>query len=114
LSTKVPPPLVAGVGRAQRRAVRDAGALLRELGHDVIQRDPDYPAAATVGNFIPRYLRGIRDDVATLPLPRRLEERTRQMARLGGLFSDRRMSATVRPKKPCVRACWRSLTTLTW
>jgi amidase len=103
LSTKVPPPLVAGVGRAQRRAVRDAGALLRELGHDVIQRDPDYPAAATVGNFIPRYLRGIRDDVATLPLPRRLEERTRQMARLGGLFSDRRMSA-IRAAEEAVRA----------
>ena len=43
LSTKVPPPLTARVGRAQRAAVEEAGALLRELGHEVIVRDPDYP-----------------------------------------------------------------------
>ena len=66
---------------------------MRELGHDVIRRDPDYPAATIAGNFIPRYLRGIHDDVTTLPRPDRLEKRTRAMARLGGLISDRRMTA---------------------
>jgi amidase len=91
-SARVPPPLFARVGKAQRAAVDEAGGLLRELGHDVIRRDPDYPATATIGHYTPRYLRGIYDDMRTMPHPDRLESRTRSMARLGGLFSDRRMS----------------------
>jgi amidase len=93
LSTKVPPPLVARVGAAQRRAVRDAGLLLRELGHDVVDRDPDYPPTVAAANLIPRYWRGVHDDVATMPHPERLEARTRTIARLGGLFSDRQIAA---------------------
>jgi amidase len=94
LSTKVPPPLIAAVGTAQRRAVCDAGVLLRELGHHVVMRDPDYPVTATVTNMVPRYLRGVRDDVALMPSPERLEPRTREIVRLGGLFSDRRIAAS--------------------
>lgn len=93
LSTKVPPPLLTRVGTAQRRAVRDAGALLGELGHDVVVRDPDYPPSATLTSLLPRYLRGVRDEMAMLPEPQRLEARSREMARLGGLFSDRRIAA---------------------
>jgi amidase len=93
LSSKVPPPLVARVGKAQRHAVRDAGALLRELGHDVVERDPDYPTKTFAANVIPRFWRGVHDDVATMPHPDRLEARTRTIARLGGLFSDRRIAA---------------------
>ena len=103
LSTKVPPPLVTVVGKAQRRAVHDAGVLLRELGHDVVARDPDYPVTATLTNLLPRYLRGVRDDMAAMPLPQRLEARTRGMARLGGLFSDRRIAA-VRAAEERIRA----------
>jgi amidase len=93
LSTKVPPPLTARVGRAQRAALDEAGALLRELGHEVVVRDPDYPARAFHGQLLPRYLRGVYDDVQTLPRKDRLEKRTRTLARLGGLISDRRMAA---------------------
>lgn len=93
ISTKVPPGLIARVGRSQRAAVEEAAVLLRELGHEVVMRDPDYPATGTAGQFIPRYLRGIRDDVATMPHPERLEARTRAMARLGRLVSDRRIAA---------------------
>ncbi len=93
LSTKVPPLLTARVGRAQRAAVDEAGALLRELGHEVFVRDPDYPTGAAYGNLLPRYFRGVYDDVATLPRKDRLEPRTRAFARIGGLFSDRRMAA---------------------
>ncbi|MCW2687603.1 MAG: amidase, Asp-tRNAAsn/Glu-tRNAGln amidotransferase subunit [Mycobacterium sp.] len=93
LSAKIPSPLVARVGRAQRLALDEAGALLRELGHDVINRDPDYPPAGTVAGFLPRYLHGIHDEAKKLPRPGALEARTRRMARLGGLFSDRRMAA---------------------
>jgi amidase len=93
LSTKVPPPLLTRVGTAQRRAVRDAGALLGELGHDVVVRDPDYSPSATLTCLLPRYLRGVRDEMGMLPEPQRLEARSREMARLGGLFSDRRVAA---------------------
>jgi amidase len=92
LSTKVPPPLFARVGEAQRAAVRDAGTLLRSFGHEVVVRNPDYPRAAAAG-FLPRYLRSIHDNVKSMPRPERLEARTRAMARLGGLFSDRRIAA---------------------
>jgi amidase len=93
LSTKVPPPLVVNVGKQQRAAVDEAGALLRELGHDVVVRDPDYPPAAIYANYLPRYFRGIYNDVRTLPHQDRLEERTRNMARIGSLLSERRMAA---------------------
>ncbi len=93
LSTKLPPLLVARIGRAQRAAVQEAGELLRELGHDVVERDPDYPTSSIVEQALPRYLRGVYDDVSTLPHPERLEARTRGMVRIGGLISDRRMAA---------------------
>lgn len=93
LSTKVPPTLTARIGRAQRAAVDEAGALLSELGHDVVVRDPDYPAGAVYGHLLPRYFRGVYDDVQTLPHKDRLEKRTRAFARIGGLISDRRMAA---------------------
>lgn len=92
LSTKAPSPLPGRLGTAQRRAVDEAGALLRSLGHDVITRDPDYPATV-INRYLPRYFRGIRNDVRSLPHPERLEARTRGMARIGGLFSDRRIAA---------------------
>jgi amidase len=103
LSTKVPPPLVVNVGNQQRAAVKEAGALLRELGHDVVVRDPDYPPAAIYANFLPRYFRGIYDDVRSLPHQDRLEKRTRSMARIGSLVSDRRM-ASVRAGESAVAA----------
>src|ERR1700687_4965072 len=93
LSTKVPPPIVARVGRSQRAALDDAAAVLRELGHQVIRRDPDYPVAALVENFIPRLLRGVHDEAAKTPRPDSCGAGTREMARLGGLISYRRMAA---------------------
>ena len=92
LSTKVPTPLVR-VGREELAAVDAAGALLRELGHDVVVRDPAYPLASIYANFLPRYLRGTSDEADAQAHPERLERRTRTMARMGSFFSDRRMEA---------------------
>lgn len=91
LSTKVPPPLTAYRDAEYRAAVHQAGAVLRELGHDVVVRDFDYPATAVFGHVLPRYFRGVYDDVKVLPHPERLDSRTRGMARIGQMFSDRRM-----------------------
>ncbi|MEZ0051766.1 amidase [Mycobacterium sp. MAA66] len=101
LSTKVPPLVTARIGAAQRAALRQAGALLRELGHDVIERDPDYPTSAVYGHGLPRYFRGVYDDVSALPHPERLDRRTRTFARIGGLLSQRRIDA-IRAGEPAL------------
>ncbi|ORW91513.1 amidase [Mycobacterium szulgai] len=93
LSAKGPTPLPARCGKAQLAALEQAGALLRDLGHEVINRDPDYPALATYANFLPRFLRGVSDDADAQAHPERLEPRTRSLAWLGSFFSDRRMAA---------------------
>lgn len=93
LSTKVPPPLTARLGTSQRAAVREAGALLTSLGHDVIERDPDYPPGAVFAQALPRYFRGVHDSARALPRRERLDRRTRAFARIGGLVSERRVAA---------------------
>lgn len=93
LSTKTPPPLVIRGGKQQRAAVQQAGRLLSDLGHHVVVRDPDYPPSAIPGNYLPRYFRGIYNDFRLLAHPERVEARTRNMARIGSLFSERRMAA---------------------
>lgn len=103
LSTKVPPPMAARVAKAQRSAVEDAGVLLRELGHDVIERDPDYPVSALYAQALPRYFRGVHDDVMALPRRERLDRRTRTFARIGGLVSQRRL-ASMRTAEAAVTA----------
>jgi amidase len=91
VSAKLPPGIVARLGKDQRRALEAMADLLRSLGHKVVERDPDYPpTAATHG--IARYFRGIADDVAALPHPERLEPRTRSMARIGRLISEARIA----------------------
>lgn len=92
LSWKVPPTITARVGRAQRAAVQEAGAVLRDLGHEVVHRDPDYPVWGVYGHALPRMLKGIADMAAQLPHQDRLDGRTRAMMRIGGLISDRRMA----------------------
>ncbi len=100
LSTKVPVPMPVRVGKEELAAVVEAGALLRDLGHEVVVRDPEYPPLA-FGNYLTRYLRGICDDADAQAHPERLEARTRNLARLGSFFSDRRMDS-VRAAEPAL------------
>jgi amidase len=67
-------------------ATADAAAMLAGLGHEVTQRDPDW---GTVGNTITaRFLKGVAETVEEVPLPERLERRTRGFGRLGGLLPE--------------------------
>ena len=84
VSTKAPPPTVVKLAPEQRRAVEETADLLRSLGHDVVERDPDY-GTAFVGVLI-RYLKGIADAADAMPHPERLERRTRGYAQLGRLI----------------------------
>jgi amidase len=83
-STKIPPGVVAKLDGDCERALRETVELLRSLGHEVSERDPDY-GMGTFLALVPRYLGGVRDDARGLDQPRRLERRTRGVARLGEL-----------------------------
>ena len=103
LSAKLPPTMIGRVGRPQQRALDGMEALLRDLGHEVLWRDPDYPAWAVYGHVLPRMWRGIYEDVQHLPHPERLEPRTRTAARLGSLVSDSQL-VKIRAAEPTLAA----------
>jgi amidase len=84
-STKVPLGVISKLDAGARRALDDTVALLRSLGHDVSEHDPDY-GADTIPAVLVRYLRGANQDASTFAHPERLERRTRAIARLGGLI----------------------------
>jgi len=74
------------VDQVVKDAVIDAAELMRSLGHEVSQRDPDWGRIGD--NIFPRFLRGVADTVDEVPLPERLERRTRGFGRLGHLLPD--------------------------
>jgi amidase len=78
------PPTVSDIARG---AVAETAELMRSLGHEVEQRDPNWGGIGN--NVTPRYLRGIAEDFAKVPHPQRLERRTRGFARLGRLIPGR-------------------------
>jgi amidase len=83
VSTKAPPGALPRLGREERRAVEETAALLRSLGHEVVERDPDYPGSLWPASLV-RIMRGVADDVrAAMAHPERLEPRTRRVAALG-------------------------------
>ncbi|HEY4428807.1 MAG TPA: amidase [Solirubrobacteraceae bacterium] len=93
-SSRIPPGTIAHVDPDAARALQDTVEVLRELGHDVTERDPDYGPTA-IPSLVVRYLRGIHDDAAMLAHPERLERRTRAMARLGGLIPEALLERTL-------------------
>jgi amidase len=84
-STRIPPGVISSLDGGAARALQETVELLRSLGHEVLERDPDYGAGAMAAVTV-RYLRGIHDDAHSLAHPERLERRTRGMATLGGLI----------------------------
>jgi amidase len=84
-SMRIPPGVLARLDGDVARAVRETVELLRSLGHDVSERDPDYGLGG-IPEVLTRYLRGIHDDAHGVAHWARLERRTRGMARLGALI----------------------------
>jgi amidase len=87
VSFAVPKGLLAKVDPEIRRATEEVAETLRSLGHEVVERDPDYGLAAL--NWGARYFRGIHDDAKAMADPSRLEPRTKGMARIGQLIGRR-------------------------
>ncbi len=89
VSRKIPPGLIASLSADQRGAWEQAVALLAELGHEVIERDPSYGMAGLV--FTQTWVRGIYEDTLHVPDRSQLEPITRRMAATGRLLvPDRR------------------------
>jgi amidase len=84
----VPPRALAPptVSDEAKDTVAETAELLRSLGHETVERDPDWGMIGN--NSVPRYLRGIAEDAERVPRREGLERRTRAMARLGGLIPD--------------------------
>jgi len=85
VSTKSTIPLVK-VEEPAKHAVAEIADVLRSLGHEVVEHDPNYPDVRP--SFIPRWLRGIADDARSMADPGRLEKRTRSLAGLGRRIGD--------------------------
>jgi amidase len=68
-------------------AVRDTARVLADLGHDV--REVDLPQDRAAQEFSLRYLRAIHESAWLVEEPRRLEPRTRQLVRIGGMVPAR-------------------------
>jgi amidase len=83
LSRRLPPGLLARVSSDQRGAWERTGALLSELGHDVVARDPAYGLAQL--EFLQMWLRGVYQESLNVPDRSQLERSTRQMA-AGGRY----------------------------
>ena len=73
--------LTASADDEQRNAVLQTAERLRDLGHTVEERDPDY--GNTTVNVTARYLHAIRDSAEAMPHPERLARQTRGLAGMG-------------------------------
>jgi amidase len=83
-STKIPPLLIAKLEDEQRRAFEQTLELLRSLGHELSEQDPDY-GYDTGPSVLTRYLRGAHQEAHVLPQYGRLARRTRGFAQMGSL-----------------------------
>ena len=81
ISRKVPSGLIAKLSDDQRGAWERTGALLSDLGHEVVDRDPAYGMVGL--EFSQTWLRGIYEDSLKVPDRSLLERTTRQMAAAG-------------------------------
>jgi amidase len=89
------PPGAGAPDVEQRGAVSATATALRDLGHEVVDRDLDWPAPLG-GRVIARFLRGIADQAAAVPHPERLGRRARGFARLGGAIPEPVVAAAER------------------
>jgi amidase len=88
-SRKLPPGALARLSADQRGAWERTGALLGELGHEVVERDPAYGMAGI--EFTQMWLRGIYEESSHVPDHDQLERSTSQLVATGRrLVPDRR------------------------
>lgn len=87
VSKRIPPLILAKLEGDCERALDETVELLRSLGHDVKEEDPDY-GFDTAPWVLARYLHGIHEEAQATAHPKRLALRTRGMARMGATIPD--------------------------
>ena len=102
MSKKVPPGLIAPLSRGHRQAWHRSGQLLEELGHEVIERDPNYGLVSL--EFTQTWIRGIYEDSLAVPDRSLLERSTRQMAGAGRLLVPPRRRQRLLDKRAATSA----------
>jgi amidase len=83
LSFKTPLP-PSRTGAEVRTSLERLAERIRQLGHEVVERDPDYGRAAD--SVTVRYLCGTAEDTGRFPRPERFQRRTRGFVRMGRLI----------------------------
>jgi amidase len=102
LSRKVPPGLIAKVSSDQRGAWERTGELLTELGHNVVERNPNYRMVQL--EFLQTWVRGIYEDACRVPDQAQLEKLTRSMAATGRRLVSERRRDRLLAKRPATTA----------
>jgi amidase len=100
-STRVMLGVVSSLDPDARRALEETVALLRSLGHEVDERDPEY-GTDTFPAVLARVLMGVRDEARAMAHPERLERRTRALARIGAMAPEAALSWS-REHEPALR-----------
>jgi amidase len=93
------PPTVSDEVKA---TVAEAAEMLRSLGHDVAEKDPDWGRISD--NISARFLHGVAATIEDVPHPERLERRTRGFGRLGKVLPDGLFEKAVGPGRDADRA----------
>jgi amidase len=94
IAVSLRPPFLARVEPDVRRAVDETAELLRGLGHSVDYVEP--PLTEWLSQVLPRYLKGIEREAASMARPDRLQRRTRGFARLGSLIPQAALDRALR------------------
>lgn len=94
VSTNAPPGSQASLSAARRQTVEQTAELLSSLGHRVVEVDINY-GLASLWNSTVRLLKGVHNDVASLPDRDQLEARTRAVGRLGRLIPSRSLRSAL-------------------
>jgi amidase len=114
ISRKVPPGLFVRISPDQKLAFERTARLLQELGHEVIERDPDYRLSSL--EFTQTYLRAIHENFTALADPSLTERSTRQMAAAGRRIVPPRRRDAVLAKRPRtserIMALWKDVDVL--
>ncbi len=95
VSTNAPPGSQVKLSAGRLAQIEESAELLATLGHEISEVEVDY-GIASLWNSTVRYLKGAQHDVATIVERGELESRTRAVARMGRLISDRSLGAALR------------------
>jgi amidase len=98
ISRKLPVGAYARLSSDQRLAWERTARLLSELGHEVIERDPDYGLVSL--EFVQTFLRAAHEGYVELLQPDLVEASTRQFARFGGIVVSERRRDALLAKRP--------------